>query len=599
MIKQRLKGLDLQRALRFVWEGGRGWISANVLLFLIQGALPPLSLYLLKLLIDAVSAGLTHHAGTATYHRIELIVGLSALVALVSALCSAVTKYVNHAQSQALTDYMHGVIHAKSKEVDLEYYENSQYYDTLHRALEEAPYRPAMIVNSLVQLGQSTVSLVAIAGLLLSIHWSIGAILLIAAAPGVVIRRTHARKMYGWIKARTNADRMTQYLNWLLTRDTHAKEIRLFGLGELFVRRFREQRNQLRGERLALNTRRYLAELGSETLSLAATYGLYAFMSFETVSGAITLGSLVMYLQAVQRAQGLVGLMMASLSDVYENNLFLSSLYEFLDLQPRVLEPARPVPVRRPLSTGIRFDHVSFRYPNSERNVLDDVTFAVRPGEHVALVGENGAGKSTLIKLLCRLYDVTDGGIYLDGHDLREYETASLRQAISVVFQDYAHYQLTACENIWLGNIDAPPDPASIAAAARKAGADAVIERLSRGYETTLGKWFEGGEELSVGEWQKVALARAFLRDAEIIVLDEPTSAMDAKAEYELFQRFHQLTEGRTAILISHRLSTVRMADCIYVLEHGRIIESGTHDHLIGRRGRYADLFERQAQYYR
>jgi ATP-binding cassette subfamily B protein len=231
--------------------------------------------------------------------------------------------------------------------------------------------------------------------------------------------------------------------------------------------------------------------------------------------------------------------------------------------------------------------------------VLDDISLTIRPGEHVALVGENGAGKTTLIKLLCRLYDPTEGVITLDSVDLRQLDIEALRREISIVFQDYARYQLTAQENIWLGNVELPPDAERIVTAARQAGADDVIARLRHGYETTLGKWFEGGEELSVGEWQKVALARAFLRDAQIIVLDEPTSAMDAQAEYALFQRFHRLAEGRTAVLISHRLSTVRMADCIYVLENGRIVESGTHDDLIYRGGRYSLLFETQAQYYR
>ena len=290
---------------------------------------------------------------------------------------------------------------------------------------------------------------------------------------------------------------------------------------------------------------------------------------------------------------------MGSLAGLYEDNLFLSNLYEFLDLKRTVIEPVHARPVPQPMQRGIVLDHVSFQYPAGTRKVLEDISLTIRPGEVVALVGENGSGKTTLIKLLCRLYDPTGGTITIDGVDLRQFETKALRHEIAIIFQDYAHYHLTARENIWLGNTALPPDHERVIAAARRSGADDVISALPHGYDTILGKWFEDGEELSIGEWQKVALARAFMRDAQIIVLDEPTSSMDAKAEYEVFQSFRQLVSGRTAILISHRFSTVRMADRIYVLKHGSIIEGGTHEELIDRQGVYADLFERQARSYR
>lgn len=287
------------------------------------------------------------------------------------------------------------------------------------------------------------------------------------------------------------------------------------------------------------------------------------------------------------------------IAGLYEDNLFLSNLYEFLDLKPKVAEPLHPTPVTRPMQTGIVFDHVSFQYPTGSRKVIEDISLTIRPGEKVALVGENGAGKTTLIKLLCRLYDPTEGRITLDGVDLRQFEISALRREIGVIFQDYSRYHLTARENIWFGNINLPSDDERIVTAGRQAGADDVITSLPNGYETVIGKWFEGGEELSIGEWQKVALARAFLRDAQIIVLDEPTSSLDVKGEYEVFKKFRQLADGQAAILISHRFSTVRMADRIYVLNGGRIIENGTHDELVQLGGMYAHLFETQAQYYR
>jgi ATP-binding cassette subfamily B protein len=455
------------------------------------------------------------------------------------------------------------------------------------------------MVNGVMQIGQNAISLLGLAGLLLAFHWGVGVALVVSAIPGVYTRWKYSRRMYSWQKQRTSAERQAWYFDWLLTRDLHAKEVRLFDLGALFRTRFSDLRRQLRDEKLSLNTRRSLAELAAEAVAVSTVCGVLAYVGYRTVLGVLTLGDLVMYFQAIQRAQGFLSQMLGNLSELYESHLFLSSLYEFLDMKPRVVAAADARPVPRPIETGIVFDRVGFQYPKSGRGVLNDVSLIIRPGEHVAFVGENGAGKTTLIKLLTRLYDPTAGSIRIDSLDLREIDLAALRREISVVFQDYARYQLTVRENIWLGSIDAPPDPDRIRAAALHAGADEVVGRLKHGYETVLGKWFEGGEELSVGEWQKVALARAFLRESQIIVLDEPTSAMDARAEYELFQRFHQLAAGRTAILISHRLSTVRMADRIYVLEDGRIVESGTHDELVYQGGKYSTLFETQAQYYR
>jgi ATP-binding cassette subfamily B protein len=572
---------------------------ASLALLVVQGTLPLLSLYLMKLVVDAVTTGLAAPDKGVAFGQVALLIGLMGAVTLVGALCRSIAGLVSEAQAQVVTDHISDILHAKSIEVDLEYYESAQYYDTLHRAQQEAPYRPTRIVNGLAQVGQSGVSLLAMAGLLFSFHWGIAAILFAAVVPGVLVRLRYANQMYRWQRERTPTERQAWYFNWLLTGDMHAKEVRLFDLGPLFIRRFRDLRQQLRRERLEIVTRRSVAELVTQASVTLAVFGSYAFIAYRTVQGAITLGDLVMYYQAFQRGQGFLQEMLGGLAGLYEDNLFLSNLYEFLDLKPKVVEPHHPRPVPQPIQTGIVFDHVSFQYPTGTRKVLEDITLTIRPGEHIALVGENGAGKTTLIKLLCRLYDPTEGTITLDGLDLRQFATAALRREISIVFQDYAKYHLTARENIWFGDVDLPPDDERIVAVARHSGADGVISGLPQGYETTLGKWFEDGEELSIGEWQKVALARAFLRAAQIIVLDEPTSALDAQAEYEVFKKFRQLAEGRTAILISHRFSTVRLADRIYVLENGRISESGTHDELVRHGGMYARLFETQAQYYR
>jgi ATP-binding cassette subfamily B protein len=572
---------------------------ASLALLVVQGALPLLSLYLMKLVVDAVVTGLAASDQGAAFGQVALLIGLTGGVTLLGALSRSIAGLVSEAQAQVVTDHVQDVLHAKSIEVDLEYYENPQYYDTLHRAQREAPFRPTRILNGLLQVGQSAISLLAVAGLLFSLHWAVTAILFAAVIPGVLVRLRYSGEMYRWQRERTPAERRAWYLNWMLTGDTHAKEIRLFDLGSLFMERFRALRQRLRRERLQIATKRSLAELVTQASTTLAVFGSYAFIAYRTVQGAITLGDLVMYYQAFQRGQAYLQGLLQSVAGLYEDNLFLSSLYEFLDLKRKVGDPSRPKPVPRPMQTGIVFDHVHFQYPGGARNVLEDINLTIRPGEVVALVGENGSGKTTLIKLLCRLYDPTGGIISLDGTDLRQFQVAALRREISVIFQDYAHYNLTARENIWFGNIDLPPDQERIVGAARHAGADGVITGLPHGYETILGKWFEDGEELSVGEWQKVALARAFVRDAQVIVLDEPTSAMDARAEYEVFTRFRELAEGRTTILISHRFSTVRMADRICVLEGGTIVESGTHDELVQRGARYAHLFETQARYYR
>jgi ATP-binding cassette subfamily B protein len=494
---------------------------------------------------------------------------------------------------------MNDVLLAKSIEVDLEYYESARYYDAFHRAQREAPSRPISIVNGLAQIGQDGISLLAIAGLLLSFHWIVAVILFIAVIAGTAMRIRYTGKMYRWQREQTSTERQAGYLNWMLTDSSHAKEIRLFDLGPLFMRRFRDIRRKLRNGRLAITRRRSVVDFAAQAFATAAIYGSCAYVAYQAMRGKITLGDLVMYYQAFQRVQGLLQGILGSLAGLYEDNLFLSNLYEFLDLKRTVIEPVHARPVPQPMQRGIVLNHVSFQYPAGTRKVFEDVSLTIRPGEVVAFVGENGSGKTTLIKLLCRLYDPTGGSIAIDGVDIRQFETKALRREIAIIFQDYAHYHLTAQENIWFGNTALPPDRERVIAAARRSGADDVISALPHGYDTILGKWFEDGEELSIGEWQKVALARAFMRDAQIIVLDEPTSSMDAKAEYEVFQSFRQLVSGRTAILISHRFSTVRMADRIYVLKHGSIIEGGTHEELINRQGVYADLFEKQARSYR
>jgi len=586
-------------AFQIVWRSGPGLTVANVILTFIQSLLPLINLYLIKLVIDGVSAGLTAPDRVAAFQGVTLLIIISGCVVLFERIVGTLGGLVGTAQAELVTDRMYEILHTKSAEMDLEYYENSDYYDTLHRAQREAPYRPTRILNGLFSLGQSAISLIAIGGLLLSFHWSVPIFLIVAAMPSLLIRFRFANTIYTWSRRRTPIERKASYFSSMLTEGGHAKEIRLFNLGNIFIERFGNLRSLIRRERLDLLTKRAVADLVTNSGAIVPAFALYGFLAHRALNGLMTIGDLVMFYQAVQRGQSYLQQILGSIADLYENNLFLSNVHEFLSLKPKITTPTRPKAIAVPLREGIVFHGVKFQYPNSDGKILDAIDLRIRPGEHIALVGENGSGKTTLVKLLCRLYDPTEGAITIDGIDLRELSLEALRSKISIVFQDYARYHLTAKENIWFGNIELPPDEKRIVSAARQAGAHEAIAKLRQGYETVLGKWFENGAELSVGEWQKVALARAFLRGSEILILDEPTSAMDAKAEYELFKKFHKLSKGRTAILISHRLSTVKMVDHIYFLEHGTIVESGTHDELIDQRGKYAYMFERQAQNYR
>jgi len=584
--------LRLKQAVDLVWKSAPGWTLAGIVLIVLQGSLPLAALYLMKLIVDGVTSG-------AGFEAVLLWIGLAGGVALLVAICNSASSVVGEAQSILVSDSIQEILHAKSVEVDLEYYENPKYYEMLHRAQQEGPSRPTQIVNGLLQAGRNGISLVAVFALMVSVNWLVALLLCVAALPSALIQARYARKLYLWQRSCTRKERAAWYRHWLLTSDGYAKEIRLFNLGSLFMRQYREIREVVRKERLAIIYRRSALDLASQAVALIAVFASLAFVANQALLGSITLGSMVMYFGAVQQSQSFLSSFLNNLAKLYESNLFLTNLHEFLQLEPKVREPSHPKKVPHPIRQGISFENVSFGFPGTGPLVLKNINLQIGPGQTVALVGENGSGKSTLIKLLCRLYDPQEGRIALDGIDLRDFNTVDLRREMSIIFQDYARYNLTASENIRLGNAHAPPAKEKIMAAAECSGAHEFIFGLDKKYETVLGKWFDEGTELSVGQWQKVALARAFLRDSQIIVLDEPTSSLDPRAEDGVIRRFRRLAEGKNAIIISHRLSTVTLADCIYFLKDGRIVESGTHQKLMEQCGEYARLFEIQARHYR
>jgi ATP-binding cassette subfamily B protein len=596
-IKERLR---LFSALVFVWESAPRWTIANIALTVIQGVLPLASLYLMKVFVDRVTYGVTGNIKISNaFHNVLIVVVWMAGLSLVSALVALLGKWITTNQSILVSDHMQDVIHAQSIAVDMEYYENPEFYNKLQRAQREAPTRPLQILNNLTTLGQSSLMLTGVVALLMTFHWSIAIVLLLTVLPSFAIRIHFSRVMYAWQRERTETDRMSQYLNWLLIGNFHAKEIRLFDLGDVLLARYREIRKMLHDEQIRLTLRQSLMGFGAQIVTSIVIYGSYAYIAYKTLQGSVTLGSLVMYYQALQRGQGALGQFLGGIAGLHEDNLFVVDLYEFLNIKPKILSPADPRPVPSPMAEKIEFHQVNFNYPMGSRKALEDINLTIYPGEKVALVGENGSGKTTLIKLLCRLYDPEEGHITVDGIDLREFDVVAWRRQVGVILQDYAQYNLSARENIWFGNVDLPLDTIDVTGAAQRAGADEVLRRLPKGYDTVLGKLFQEGEQLSIGEWQKIALARAFVRDSQLIILDEPTSALDARAEHHVFERIHEFADGRTVILISHRFSTVYMADRIIVFDHGRIVEQGSHAELmriVG--GKYRHMFNLQAKHY-
>jgi ATP-binding cassette subfamily B protein len=592
------EGLHLGRAIRLVWTSAPGWAAVNLVLTVAQGLLPLAGLYLIKRVIDALQAGIAAHGGSSSFRDVLFWVALAAAVALLTALVRSLAELAGQAQSLVLTDKVTDVLHSQSVAVDLEYYENPSYHDTLHRAQGDAVSRPISIVNRLVQIGQNAVSLAGIAGLLFAFNPLLGLILVLVALPGAYVRLMYSRRLYRFEQEQTQKERWAWYYHWMLTNSFFAKEVRLFDLGSLFRTRFRALRQQLRAGRLALTRRRTLSGVLAQSVATIAIFGALAYIAYQTYKGTVTIGSLVMYYSGFQLATGSVSAILGGFAGLYEDNLFLSNVYKFLDLKPGVTAPANPLPCPSRIAQGVAFHDVSFAYPGTSRRVLEAVDLTIAPGQVIALVGENGSGKTTLMKLLCRLYDPDSGKVAVDGVDIRQLDPVKWRQQISVILQDYVQYQLTVWENVWLGDAGTAPDREKITAAAQRSGADAAIRRLPQGYDTPLGRWFKQGHELSIGEWQKVALARAFLRDSHLVVLDEPTSSLDPLAEAELFRHFRRAIQGRSAVLISHRFSTVQMADYIYVLDQGRVVERGTHRELLERNGLYARLYLAQAAPY-
>ncbi len=591
--------LRIGRALKLVWSISPGLVLGGAVLTVVLGLLPVAAVWLMKLIVDAVAEGMSASDRAAAFEHVALLIGAAAGVGLLTVILRSLQSVLDEALGHAVTDHMTDLIHAQSVAVDLEYYENPAYHDTLFRAQQEAPYRPTSIVKNLTSTGQALVTLAGMAAFLLTLHWAVGLLVIAAAVPAAIVRFHFSGRLYSWKRSSTDIERKSYYAHWLLTDSGHAKEVRLLSIGERLRTWYADLRQQLRRELLGLARRRSAAEALAGAGAIVITFGTFAYIAWRTIEGAISVGNMVAYYQAFQSSLSALQSVLQGSAALYEDSLFLSYYDEFMALEPKVVEAARPKPVPAQIADGLRFNEVAFTYPGTDRTALSDVSMTIRPGQVTALVGPNGSGKTTLVKLMCRLYDPSAGSVTLDGIDLRDLATTDLRRHMSIIFQDFARYHLTARENIRIGDVSLTDEDPAIERAARDARAHQTITGLRNGYDTVLGRWFDEGEELSVGEWQKIALARAFVRDAQILVCDEPTSALDPQAEWDVFQHIKELAAGRAVVLISHRFSTVRNADSIHIFDQGRVVESGTHDELVELGGRYAKMYEVQAQAYR
>ncbi len=587
--------VDIWRTLGLVWKITPFWTSAKVVLVLIQGLLPLAALYLMKQIVDAVSDGIQGSDAPDT-SQLFFWISLAGGVALLIIICNSLSQIVAEAQNFYVTETMSDRIHEQSALLDLAHYENSAYHDTVHRAQAEAPTRPLAILNSMTQVAQSAVSVLGVGGLLLAYNAPLTLTLIVFAVPGALVRLVFARKNRDLQKKQTPGKRLAQFYHIFLTYEMPAKELKLFNLGEVFRQRYLKIKKALRSESVRILRQRTLADVLAQGIATVALFVCLALIARAALIGAITLGAMVMYYQAFQTGLSKLNSLMQSSATLFEHSLFLEYFYQFLNLKPGIVphEPVQKAPV--PIQQGIRLENLSFSYYGRDEKAVSEVNIEIRPGQVIALVGANGSGKSTIAKLLGRLYDPSDGRITVDGIDLRNLKPADWRRNVSAVFQDYLRYPLTVKDNICLGDVERDASMEAIEEAAYASGAEPLIKRLRNGYDTMLGNAFHNGQELSGGEWQKIAVARAYFRRAQLVILDEPTSALDPLAEMELFNRFKQLVEGRSAVLISHRYSTVQMADYIYVLDQGKVIEKGTHAELLEMDAVYAQFYHAQAE---
>jgi ATP-binding cassette, subfamily B, bacterial len=595
--RERISALrNVPAVLRIVWDSGRTVVVLGIVFRVVASVLPLGLLWITKLIVDILVHAHTTHQSVGT--RLWWLVAAEFSLAVFGSVLSRGVDFLDALLADKYTRHVSVLVMKHAAQLDLTAYEDPVFYDRLERARVQATDRLGMIqsIGRLVQQVVTTVSL-SVAIMLFS-PWLL--LMLVACVVPAFLGESHFAFL-GYAKnfRQTPIRRQLDYLRVLGGSKEAAKELKLFGLAPFLTERFSRLSDRIYHEDVDLARRRLTAGSFLSTISTAGYYLAYVFVIWRTVTGVLSIGTFTFLAGAIQQASSNIQQMFSTVSSIADQALFLTDLIAFFEMRPMIASKPNALPAPRPIIRGFEFRSVSFHYPGSSRLVLDGLNFHFRPGERVALIGENGEGKTTIVKLLTRLYDPVEGQVLLDGVDLREYNLEDLYTEVGVIFQDFMRYEMTARENIAVGRIEQLDDLPGLLKSAQKSMADEVIGRLPSGYEQMLGRRFDGGVDLSGGEWQKVALARAYLRDAQILILDEPTAALDARSEYEVFQRFAELTAGKMALFISHRFSTVRMADRIVVLENGRIAEDGDHEKLTRLGGRYAEMFELQAASYR
>jgi ATP-binding cassette subfamily B protein len=593
--RERFRALpNILPLLRIVWESGRAVVAGNIAARLAAALIPITMLAVSKQILDAIQA---RFGGAPLREDFWWLVGAEFGLAAAGALLGRTVGFFDALLADRFTRHVSLRVMQHASQLDLQSYENPAFYDKLERARVQATDRIAMIQA----IGAIAQQIIIAASLSITVMWFspwLLLLLVLAVVPAFLGESHFAFLGYSLNIRQTPVRRQLDYLRVLGASKESAKELKLFGLSGFFSGEYARLSNEIYDQNISLAKKRLWAGSALSLISTAGYYGAYTYIVYRTVNGDLSWGSLQLLAGAIAGASSNLQNVFATFSSIADQSLFLTDLVEFFRVSPAVQSKPDAIPAPRPIRSGFEFKNVSFWYPGTKRRVLDALDFRIEPGERIALIGENGQGKTTIVKLLTRLYDPSEGTILLDGVDLREYNIEDLHREIGVIFQDFMRYEMTARQNIAVGRIDAHLN-GNVEQAARKSMADAVIGRLPAGYEQLLGRRFEGGVDLSGGEWQKIALARAYLRDAQLLVLDEPTAALDARSEYDVFQRFSELTQGKMALLISHRFSTVRMADRIVVLADGRIAEEGSHSQLMSLGGRYAEMFELQASSYR
>ena len=580
----------LLKSLLFVWASSRKWTILLLINQFLQALLPLVALYLTKLIVDAV----TELGTSKDFSEVIQYVLFFGGIQLIQAILQNYQQLISETQSQLVTDYMSAIIIDKAVSIDLSYYENAQYHNTFHQAQRQAVHRPVQILNNLTDLLRNGFLLASLAGLLLFLHWGIALVLLFFALPIAGVKWYYSKKLFEWEKNRTELEREAWYLNHVLTTDIYAKEVRIFNLGNRLRDQFIKVRKALFSEKFRIGKQRVKAGLLARSAEIIAMTATYGFIAWRTFQGNITVGDLVMYFHAFQKGQVAIQSVLTSLVGLYNNRLFLSHLFELLELKSKVKEPAQPKSIPEKMKTGIRLENINFAYPGTEKLVLNNINLTFKKGEVIAFVGENGSGKTTLVKLLCRLYDPKQGEIYFDNENIKHFSLSHLRQKISVIYQDFAQYHFSASENIRIGDLEKQNFKNQLEIAAQKSGAFDFIQQMPKQFKQQLGRRFKKGMELSGGQWQKIALSRAFFKEAKLIILDEPSSSIDPLAEAAIFKHFREMAKDKILILVTHRLYNLKMADKIVVLKEGKMVEQGNHQELVMKKGLYLEMFEKQ-----